>query len=67
MIKVRNLAALLVLSRVAVRPACSMFSAGDNNHQASRASYPSQSYASAQPPQQSYAPPQASGMRARLA
>jgi peptidoglycan hydrolase-like protein with peptidoglycan-binding domain len=45
MIKVRNLAALLALSSVAVLPACSMF--GDENSRSSRASYPSQSYAAA--------------------
>ena len=45
MIKVRNLAALLALSGVAVLPACSMF--GDENSRSSRASYPSQSYAAA--------------------
>ena len=49
MIKVRNLAALLALSSVAVLPACSMFGGGDNA-MSSRASYPSQSYAAAQPP-----------------
>lgn len=49
MFKVRNLATLLALSSVAVLPACSMFGGGDNDRQASRASYPSQSYASAQP------------------
>ena len=45
MIKVRNLAALLALSSVAVLPACSMF--GDENSRSSRASYTSQSYAAA--------------------
>jgi hypothetical protein len=55
MIKVRNLATLLALSSVAVLPACSWFGGGDDSRQTSRASYPSQSYASAQP---GYATPQ---------
>lgn len=54
MIKARNVATLLALCSVAALPACSMFGGGDNR-QASRASYPSQSYASAQP---GYAMPQ---------
>ena len=46
MIKIRNLAALLALSGVAVLPACSMFG-GDSSSRSSRASYSSQSYAAA--------------------
>ena len=41
MIKIRNLAALLALSGVAVLPACSMFG-GDSSSRSSRASYSSQ-------------------------
>jgi len=48
MIKVRNLAALLALSGVAVLPACSMFG-GDRGREASRSTPPTQTYASAQP------------------
>jgi peptidoglycan hydrolase-like protein with peptidoglycan-binding domain len=55
MIKARNIATMLALCSVAALPACSMFGGGDNR-QASRTSYPSQSYASAQP---GYAMPQA--------
>jgi peptidoglycan hydrolase-like protein with peptidoglycan-binding domain len=61
MIKVRNLSALLALSSVALLPACSMFGGG-HNQQASRSTAPSQSYASAQPSQSSYAPQQNSEM-----
>ena len=46
MIKIRNLAALLALSGVAVLPACSMFG-GDSSSRSSRASYSSQGYAAA--------------------
>ncbi len=49
MLKIRSLATVVALSGVAVLPACSMFGGGDNARQTSRASYPSQSYASAQP------------------
>lgn len=47
MIKVRNFAALLAISSVAVLPACSMFG-GNQGRQTSRASSPSQSYPSPQ-------------------
>ena len=46
MIKIRNFAALLALSGVAVLPACSMFG-GDGSSRSSRASYSSQGYAAA--------------------
>ena len=61
MFKVRNLATLLALSSVAVLPACSMFGGGDHGSgsQAGAASYPSQSYASAQ---QTPPPPEATPM-----
>ena len=36
MMKVRNLAALMALSSVAVLPACSWLGIGDNNRQTSR-------------------------------
>jgi peptidoglycan hydrolase-like protein with peptidoglycan-binding domain len=46
MIKIRNFAALLALSGIAVLPACSMFG-GDSGSRSSRASSPGQSYAAA--------------------
>jgi peptidoglycan hydrolase-like protein with peptidoglycan-binding domain len=53
--KVRNLAALLALSSVAVLPACSWLGIDDNNRQTSRAAPASQSYAAA-PASQTSAP-----------
>jgi peptidoglycan hydrolase-like protein with peptidoglycan-binding domain len=55
MMKVRNLAALMALSSVAVLPACSWLGIGDNNRQSSRATPSSQSYAAA-PTSQATAP-----------
>jgi peptidoglycan hydrolase-like protein with peptidoglycan-binding domain len=61
MIKVRNLAALLALSSVALLPACSMFGGG-HNQQASRSSASGPSYASAPASQPNYAPSQNAAM-----
>ena len=47
MTKIRNFAALLALSGVAVLPACSMFGGDDSSSRSSRASYSSQGYAAA--------------------
>ena len=47
MIKIRNFAALLALSGVAVLPACSMFGGDNSSSRSSRASYSSQGYAAA--------------------
>jgi peptidoglycan hydrolase-like protein with peptidoglycan-binding domain len=47
MTKIRNFAALLALSGVAVLPACSMFGGDNSNSRSSRASYFSQGYAAA--------------------
>ena len=55
MMKVRNLAALMAISGVAVLPACSWLGIGDNNRQSSRATPSSQSYAAA-PTSQATAP-----------
>jgi peptidoglycan hydrolase-like protein with peptidoglycan-binding domain len=45
MMKVRNLAALMALSSIAVLPACSWLGIGDNNRQTSHVTPASQSYA----------------------
>ena len=47
MTKIRNFAALLALSGVAVLPACSMFGSDNSSSRSSRASYSSQGYAAA--------------------
>ncbi len=49
MIKLRNFAALLALSGVAVLPACSMFGGDNSGSRSSRASYSGQGYAAATP------------------
>ena len=49
MIKVDNIAALLVLSSVAILPACSMFGGNKSSSQSSRSSYAGQSYAAPPP------------------
>ncbi len=56
MMKVRNLAALMALSSVAVLPACSWLGIGDNNRQTNRAAPASQNYAAAPTSQTTAAP-----------